>query len=73
MRVIEGYAPSRAIRMGNDGPSTGRPAGQRPPRRNQPHAPAAPRHAHAHAGQRKPAGAPQRDRRSSNAPRSPRG
>jgi ATP-dependent RNA helicase RhlE len=73
MRVIEGYAPSRAIRMGNDGPGTGRPAGQRPPRRNQPHTPAAPRHAHAHAGQRKPAGAPQRDRRGTGTPRLPRG
>jgi ATP-dependent RNA helicase RhlE len=73
MRVIEGYAPSRAIRMGNDGPATGRPAGQRPPRRSQPHAHAAPKQAHAHAGQRKPGGAQQRDRRTSNAPRMPRG
>src|SRR5688572_29822572 len=31
---VEGYTPSRAIRMGNDGPSTGRPSGQRPPRRD---------------------------------------
>jgi len=72
MRVIEGYAPSRAIRMGNDAPGGGRPSGQRPPRRNQPHAHAAPRHAQAHAGRgAKPQ--PQRDRRAINTPRPPKG
>jgi len=30
---VEGYAPSKPLRMGNDSPSTGKPAGQRPPRR----------------------------------------
>jgi len=45
---VEGFAPSRPFRMGNDGPSTGRPAGRQPPRSHdrRPHA-AAPRHAHA--------------------------
>jgi ATP-dependent RNA helicase RhlE len=75
MRVIEGYAPQRQIRMGNDAPSNGRPTGQRPPRRNQPHAHAAPRHAQPHAGRGgKPGGPqPQRDRRAINAPRMPKG
>jgi ATP-dependent RNA helicase RhlE len=72
MRVIEAYAPSRAIRMGNDGPGAGRPTGQRPPRRSQPHAHAAPRHAQPHAGRGgKPQ--PQRDRRAINTPRPPKG
>jgi len=30
---VEGFAPSKPLRMGNDAPSTGKPAGQRPPRR----------------------------------------
>ena len=34
MTVVEGYAPSRQIRMGNDSASAGRPSGQRPPRRD---------------------------------------
>jgi ATP-dependent RNA helicase RhlE len=72
MRVIEAYAPTRAIRMGNDGPGAGRPTGQRPPRRSQPHAHAAPRHAQPHAGRGgKPQ--PQRDRRAINTPRPPKG
>ena len=71
MREVEGYAPTRGIRMGNDSPSRGRPTGQRPPRRNAPHTAAAPRHAQAHAGKtHSPAG--NRDRRAVNAPRSPR-
>jgi ATP-dependent RNA helicase RhlE len=73
MRVIEAYAPSRTIRMGNDSPANGRPSGQRPPRRNQPHAHAAPRHAHAHAGPKgNPRAQPQRDRRAINTPRPPK-
>jgi ATP-dependent RNA helicase RhlE len=70
MRVVAGYEPSRQIRMGNDGPSTGRPSGQRPPsKQRRPHA--APTHAHAHAG--KPHPAPdRRERRAVNAPRPPR-
>ncbi len=71
MREVEGYAPTRGIRMGNDSPSRGRPTGQRPPRRNAPHTAAAPRHAQAHAG--KTHSSPgNRDRRTVNAPRSPR-
>jgi ATP-dependent RNA helicase RhlE len=74
MREIEAYKPERGIRMGNDAPGRGRPTGQKPPRRGQAHAHAQPRQAHAHAGQRKPAAnAQQRDRRSINAPRMPRG
>ena len=34
MTVVEGYAPSRQIRMGNDSASNGRPSGQRTPRRD---------------------------------------
>ena len=34
MVPVEGYAPSRPIRMGNDGPSAGRPSGNRPPRKD---------------------------------------
>ncbi|MEO8160346.1 MAG: DEAD/DEAH box helicase [Arenimonas sp.] len=76
MREIEGYAPSRPIRMGNDAPSRGRPGGQRPPTRRTPHTQAAPRHAQAHAGVKshgagKP-GQPSRDRRAANTPRTPR-
>jgi ATP-dependent RNA helicase RhlE len=74
MREIEAYKPERGIRMGNDAPGRGRPTGQKPPRRGQAHAHAQPRQAHAHAGQRKPAAnTQQRDRRSVNAPRMPRG
>jgi ATP-dependent RNA helicase RhlE len=73
MRVIEGYAPQRQIRMGNDAPGAGRPTGQRPPRRNQPHAHATPRHAQPHAGRAGKPGGPTRDRRSVNAPRTPKG
>ena len=47
MVEVDGYAPTRAIRMGNDAPSHGRPTGQRPPRRD-----AAPR------GPRRDGGAP---------------
>ena len=73
MREIEGYAPSRQIRMGNDSASAGRPSGQRPPRRLAPHTAAAPRHAHSHAGPKTTSHAqPQRDRRAINTPRSPR-
>jgi ATP-dependent RNA helicase RhlE len=62
MVEVEGYAPTRPIRMGNDAPSAGRPTGQRPPRRDggpardgrppQRHArrPHAPGERHAHAG-----------------------
>ena len=50
MTVVEGYAPSRQIRMGNDSASAGRPSGQRTPSRRTPHTAAAPRHAQAHAG-----------------------
>jgi len=74
MREVEGYTPSRQIRMGNDAPSRGRPSGQRPPRRNAPHTAAAPRHAHAHAGPKSNSHAqPQRERRAINTPRPPRG
>jgi ATP-dependent RNA helicase RhlE len=69
MREVEGYAPSRQIRMGNDSPSRGRPSGQRPPRRNAPHTQAAPRHAQAHAGKTHGSGNGNRDRRAVNAPR----
>jgi ATP-dependent RNA helicase RhlE len=49
MIEVEGFAPSRPIRMGNAGPSNGRPAGQRPPsKQRRPHA-QPPRHAHAGA------------------------
>jgi ATP-dependent RNA helicase RhlE len=46
---VEGYAPTRPIRLGNDAPGAGRPTGERTPQRNtrRPHANAAPRHAHA--------------------------
>jgi ATP-dependent RNA helicase RhlE len=73
MREIEAYKPERGIRMGNNAPGRGRPTGQKPPRRSQPHAHAQPKQAHAHAGQRKPGGTQQRDRRSMNSPRLPRG
>jgi ATP-dependent RNA helicase RhlE len=48
MVEVEGYAPTRPIRMGNDAGGSGRPSGERPPQRNarRPHA-QAPRHAHA--------------------------
>jgi ATP-dependent RNA helicase RhlE len=58
MVEVEGYSPSRPIRMGNDAPS-GRPAGgQRPPQRHarRPHTGGGERHAHAgpksHTGSR---------------------
>jgi ATP-dependent RNA helicase RhlE len=73
MRVIEGYAPQRQIRMGNDAPGNGRPTGQRPPRRSQPHAHAQQRHAQPHAGPKKSHAQPQRDRRAINTPRLPKG
>ncbi|KFN47761.1 hypothetical protein N790_07470 [Arenimonas malthae CC-JY-1] len=51
---VEGFVPSRGIRMGNDNASNGRPAGNRPPRRDgdprqgrRPHAGGGERHAHA--------------------------
>jgi ATP-dependent RNA helicase RhlE len=76
MKEVEGYAPSRQIRMGNDVAARGRPSGNRPPTRRTPHTQAAPRHAQAHAGAKthgaaKP-GQPSRDRRAVNAPRPPR-
>ncbi len=73
MVEVEGYKPSRGIRMGNDGPSSGRPTGQRPPsRQRRPHADQAPRHAH--AGPKPGSAAPdRRERRSISAPRLPRG
>ena len=50
MVTVDGFAPTRPIRMGNDAPRSGRPSGQRPPRKHdrRPHA-SAPRHAHAGA------------------------
>ena len=73
MVEVEGYKPSRGIRMGNDGPSSGRPTGQRPPsRQRRPHADQAPRHAH--AGPKPGSAAPdRRERRTISAPRLPRG
>ena len=52
---VEGYVPTRGIRMGNDNPTRGRPAGNRPPPRREgapprgrrPHAGGGERHAHA--------------------------
>ncbi|MBY4598720.1 DEAD/DEAH box helicase [bacterium BD-1] len=51
---VEGFVPSRGIRMGNDNASNGRPSGNRPPRRDgdprqgrRPHAGGGDRHAHA--------------------------
>jgi ATP-dependent RNA helicase RhlE len=68
MTVVDGYAPSRSIRMGNDGPSDGRPSGQRPPsRQRRPHV--APRQAQAHAGAKSQSAAAHREHRSVNAPR----
>ncbi|TNJ35211.1 DEAD/DEAH box helicase [Arenimonas terrae] len=59
MVEVEGYSPSRPIRMGNDAPSpAGRPGGQRPPQRHarRPHTGNGERHAHAgpksHTGSR---------------------
>ena len=48
MVTVEGFAPSRPFRMGNDAPSAGRPSGRQPPRSHdrRPHATPA-RHAHA--------------------------
>jgi ATP-dependent RNA helicase RhlE len=47
---VEGFTPTRGIRMGNDNASNGRPSGQRPPSRvRRPHASNGPRHAHAGA------------------------
>ena len=76
MKVVPGYEPTRHVRMGNDSPSTGRPAGNRPPSKAR-RGHAAPAHAHAHAG-KAPAGKAhpspdRRDRRAVNAPRPPRG
>ena len=72
MVEVAGYAPTRAIRMGNDAPSAGRPGGNRPPAKpRRGHAGPAPRHAHAgkpHAGKPHPA-ADRRERRAVNAPR----
>ena len=39
MVTVEGYAPSQAIRMGNEPGGQGRPAGGQPPRRGQPSGP----------------------------------
>ena len=77
MEVVPGYEPSRQVRMGNDGPSNGRPAGNRPPSKAR-RGHAAPTHAHAHAGKPHPGqkahpAADRRDRRAVNAPRPPRG
>ena len=77
MEVVPGYEPSRQVRMGNDAPSNGRPAGNRPPSKAR-RGHAAPARAHAHAGKPHPAQkahpAPdRRDRRAVNAPRPPRG
>jgi len=69
MTVVEGYAPSRQIRMGNDSASAGRPSGQRTPSRRTPHTAAAPRHAQAHAGTKPHPAADRRERRAVNAPR----
>ncbi|HEX5694333.1 MAG TPA: helicase-related protein, partial [Arenimonas sp.] len=51
---VEGYVPTRGIRMGNDNPTRGRPAGNRPPPRREgaprgrrPHGGGGDRHAHA--------------------------
>jgi ATP-dependent RNA helicase RhlE len=69
MVPVEGYAPSRPIRMGNDAPGAGRPGGNRPPSKPR-RGHAAPASRHAHAG--KPHPAPdRRDRRTVNAPRNP--
>ena len=69
MVSVEGYAPSRPIRMGNDAPGAGRPGGNRPPSKPR-RGHAAPAARHAHAG--KPHPAPdRRDRRTVNAPRNP--
>ncbi|HMB55667.1 MAG TPA: DEAD/DEAH box helicase [Arenimonas sp.] len=74
MVEVEGYKPSRAIRMGNDSASAGRPSGQRPPsKQRRPHANTGARHAH--AGAKSPSERGERsggERRSVNAPRSPR-
>ena len=73
MVEVEGYTPTRPIRLGNDAPGAGRPTGQRAPQRNarRPHTNAAPRHAHAgpkkHVGA-KPADGPRRSG-SDNRPR----
>ena len=68
MIPVDGYAPSRPIRMGNDSPSTGRPSGQRPPsKQRRPHANNAPRHAH--AGAKSHSAPAQRERRGGHAPR----
>ena len=68
MQEVEGYAPTRAIRMGNDAAPRGRPSGTRPPTRRTPHTQAAPRHVQAHAG--KPhSHAGRSDRRAVNAPK----
>jgi ATP-dependent RNA helicase RhlE len=54
MVTVEGFEPSRPIRMGSDAPGARRPGGQRPggnngPRKpaHRPHGKPAPRHAHA--------------------------
>ncbi len=51
---VEGYPPTRTLRMGNDNPVRGRPAGNRPPPRREgaprgrrPHGGGSERHAHA--------------------------
>ncbi|WP_374601906.1 DEAD/DEAH box helicase [Arenimonas sp.] len=51
---VEGYTPTRTLRMGNDNPVRGRPAGNRPPPRREgaprgrrPHGGGGERHAHA--------------------------
>ena len=70
MVSVEGYAPSRPIRMGNDAPGAGRPGGNRPPSKPR-RGHAAPAARHAHAGKPHPA-ADRRDRRPVNATRTPR-
>ena len=71
---VEGYAPTRPIRLGNDAPGAGRPSGERAPQRNarRPHANAAARHAH--AGPKKHAsGKPGNGPRRSGSDNRPRG
>ena len=83
MIEVEGYAPSRQIRMGNDSAGAGRPSGQRPPRRDaqpgnrdrpashqrRPHADGANAPRHAHAGAKSHPAADRRERTRVNAPR----
>ena len=70
MVEIDGFTPTRGIRMGNDNASNGRPSGQRPPsKQRRPHANGAPRHAHAGA---KTHASPERRERSVRTAHEPR-